>query len=224
MSAKRKACLKPIGRGLCSYERAPGLQQCRWHWLLKQSAVVQKHEAERRLAAPPRTEPRRARVPQAEWPAGERWCSGCQSFVPLFYCSGSRCKSCASEASHGAHVEKTYGITRDEYAQLLEFQGGRCYVCRRNPGKRRLAVDHDHVTGDVRGLLCSDNERGCNHAVLGSLEGSQGGNLAAARRLVEYLEDPPWARIGRGETMATRLDLPVSEKTVDVDFNEPAPF
>lgn len=45
-------------------------------------------------------------------------------------------------------------FTVEEYADLLELQGGRCAICRRWPGKRRLAVDHCHATGTVRGLLC----------------------------------------------------------------------
>jgi hypothetical protein len=139
-----------------------------------------------------------ARVPKSAWPTGERWCAGCQSFVPLFYTSGSRCKGCASKASHAGMVEKTYGITGAQYDRLFVLQNGRCYICQRK-SKRRLAVDHDHATGAVRGLLCPDPERGCNHAILGPLEASPGGALAAAKRMVDYLEDPPYARMMRGE-------------------------
>jgi hypothetical protein len=49
----------------------------------------------------------------------------------------------------------------DEYDALLRQQEGRCAVCLREPGSRRLAVDHDHDTGSVRGLLCFK----CNRAV-----------------------------------------------------------
>jgi hypothetical protein len=46
---------------------------------------------------------------------------------------------------------------------LLEEQGGKCAVCGKlnNEGRRRLAVDHDHKTGKVRGLLCGN----CNTAL-----------------------------------------------------------
>lgn len=56
---------------------------------------------------------------------------------------------------HARMVEKTYGITGEQYWALYEAQGGRCAICRWASGKtKRLAVDHDHETGQVLGLLC----------------------------------------------------------------------
>ena len=49
---------------------------------------------------------------------------------------------------------KQLGVTDDEYARLLEAQGGGCAICGNTPKTRRLDVDHDHKTGKVRGLLC----------------------------------------------------------------------
>lgn len=172
-----------------------GKQRCKWHWLHVQPKDVQQREAQARKAKKIGTD--RARVPRGEWPDGHRWCSGCQSYVPLFYTTGSRCRACASGAAHERRVIDTYGLRPGEYDALMKLQGGRCFVCRRRPGQRRLAVDHDHATGRPRGLLCSDNERGCNHKVLGILEAaSVDGLLAAARRLVSYLEHPPYERLG----------------------------
>lgn len=53
-----------------------------------------------------------------------------------------------------------YGITREQYDELLTAQNGRCALCGRRYGEMRgqrvrLDVDHDHVTGKVRGLLCN---------------------------------------------------------------------
>jgi len=69
------------------------------------------------------------------------------------------------------HLKKQYGISEAEYEALLEAQKGKCYGCGRapKPGKRRLAVDHDHKLGNtreaVRALLCWF----CNR-VLGRME------------------------------------------------------
>ena len=51
---------------------------------------------------------------------------------------------------------KTYGITLEQYDEMFAAQEGRCAICNRPEfeQKRRLAVDHDHETGEVRELLC----------------------------------------------------------------------
>lgn len=51
---------------------------------------------------------------------------------------------------------RKYGITSDEYNELFESQQGRCAICggHQTEFKKRLHVDHDHDTGQVRGLLC----------------------------------------------------------------------
>src|SRR5207249_694982 len=46
------------------------------------------------------------------------------------------------------------GVTDAEYDRLLAAQGGGCAICGNPPKTRRLHVDHDHKTGEVRGLLC----------------------------------------------------------------------
>ena len=53
-----------------------------------------------------------------------------------------------------------YGITLEQYAELHKKQNGLCKICNqrtqgRGAAKNNLAVDHDHETGKIRGLLCS---------------------------------------------------------------------
>lgn len=60
---------------------------------------------------------------------------------------------------------RRYDMTLEQYDLILETQGGVCFLCLRPPTDKRLAVDHDHKTGRVRGLLCS----ACNLA-LGLIE------------------------------------------------------
>ena len=49
-----------------------------------------------------------------------------------------------------------YKITPEEWDKLYVEQKGRCFICGRHQSKegKRLAVDHDHHTGEIRGLLC----------------------------------------------------------------------
>lgn len=64
--------------------------------------------------------------------------------------------------NHERMVSKTYGLESGEYARLYKEQGGKCAICQIATGKtKRLAVDHDHDTGLVRGLLCGP----CNKLV-----------------------------------------------------------
>lgn len=87
--------------------------------------------------------------------------------------------------AHAGHVQRTYGLTPEEYAELLAFQGGCCAVCRRvlnGSGGKMPPVDHDHVTGENRGILCTN----CNRWVV--TLGQEG-----LRRAQQYLRQPPAA-------------------------------
>jgi len=58
-----------------------------------------------------------------------------------------------------AWLKYYYGISVEEYDALLARQKGKCAICREKPSPgETLCVDHCHVTGKIRGLLC----RGCN--------------------------------------------------------------
>jgi len=51
---------------------------------------------------------------------------------------------------------RLYGITHEQYEEIAKVQKQRCAICKnKENGKRMLAVDHDHDTGRIRGLLCS---------------------------------------------------------------------
>lgn len=52
------------------------------------------------------------------------------------------------------HLKDKYGITPEQYEEMLERQGGGCAICGKPPGDIALHVDHCHETGRVRGLLC----------------------------------------------------------------------
>lgn len=114
---------------------------------------------------------------------------------------GSYCKACASaakKADYSARREelllraqaRKFGVTVEWLTDTLAAQGGGCAICRQScTSGRALAVDHDHETGVVRGLLCAN----CNRA-LGLLQDSP----QIARAALGYLE--AW-KAGHGESV-----------------------
>jgi hypothetical protein len=83
-------------------------------------------------------------------------------------------------AKRRAEYKRKFGITIEEYDTLYLNQGGRCAICLDKPTDRRLAVDHDHITGKIRGLLCKN----CN-LILGHAED----NCDILERAIKYLEE-----------------------------------
>lgn len=85
-------------------------------------------------------------------------------------------------------MRREYGITEQCYSEMMARQGGVCAICmcterkrHRTGGAVRLCVDHDHVTGNPRALLCSS----CNVG-LGSFQDKSRLLGAAAAYLNHY--------------------------------------
>lgn len=166
--------------------KAAGRHRCVTCQLRHEPIGEQVAAAQRRLAmVPEEMRVKRSKTILAHAPEGTSWCAGCQSFRDLvdFGKGATQCRACSSAKSHAAMIEKTYGLTPDEYEALFRAQGGRCAICRARPKSKRLAVDHDHKSGAVRGLLCSR----CNRDLLGSAWDS----LALVVALWHYLNTPP---------------------------------
>lgn len=72
-------------------------------------------------------------------------------------------------------LKRRYGLSPEGYNNLLLSQGGQCAVC---PSKDLLFVDHDHVTGLNRGLLCRHH-----NLMLGYMEK----DIQVVDKLVDYL-------------------------------------
>lgn len=97
-------------------------------------------------------------------------------------CLDFNCHDCVSDINRLAK----FGITPDQYREMLDAQGGVCAICEqpervrdaRNGRLKALAVDHDHETGAVRGLLCQN----CNKGI-GNLGDSPERLIAAAAYL-----------------------------------------
>ena len=84
------------------------------------------------------------------------------------------------EADRRSYLRRKYGISVEQYDELFETQEGRCAICGSEPTPGiSLHVDHDHETGERRGLLCFK----CNNA-LGDFNDDTGQLI----RAVAYLE------------------------------------
>ncbi len=103
-----------------------------------------------------------------------------------------------SKRSQGSKARGNF-LTGAQIQHLLAEQDGRCAICRRATGEtKRLAVDHDHRTGEIRGLLCSI----CNR-MLGHLRDDP----KAFWRAAEYLMNPPSRRAFSKEWRKRREEL-----------------
>ncbi len=86
------------------------------------------------------------------------------------------------ERQRAGHLRRKYGITVEQYDELLANQGGRCAICRREPRPDiSLHLDHDHESGQLLGILCFR----CNNA-LGDFDDDPTLLQAALRYLRSY--------------------------------------
>ena len=119
---------------------------------------------------------------------------------PKVETKGNLCKACASNRAKEWYknnperyfynqIKAKYGINKTEYLTMLDAQDNKCAICGeketapnvwKEGQSRRLAVDHDHSTGLVRGLLCYR----CN-TTLGKLND----DIELLKKMVSYLED-----------------------------------
>ena len=141
---------------------------------------------------------------------GKKICRGCRKPKPLieFYRTTdnstgfrARCKSCTTKqnkawrkvnpkkhraivrrANHRNNLSKRFGITEAQFDELWSRCDGRCAICGDAESRdRRLSLDHDHETGELRGFLCSR----CN-LILGQVKDSP----ELLERAVVYLKRP----------------------------------
>jgi hypothetical protein len=94
----------------------------------------------------------------------------------------------ASLARRKWAIKNAFGITLEQYEEMFVAQGGVCKICKRpefakngwNSKTRALAVDHCHVSGKIRGLLCTN----CNRML-----GLADDRVAVLETAIEYLKE-----------------------------------
>lgn len=129
---------------------------------------------------------KRSYVKAREAPAGTKWCPRCKQFLPVALFSKCRtangglysyCRACVKTIANERYAKDPVrlsalqcwrtlkwrrGLTRQDYEAINAAQNGLCAICRKVcKSGQRLSVDHDHVTGQNRALLC----RNCNSAI-----------------------------------------------------------
>ena len=79
-----------------------------------------------------------------------------------------------------AQLKNKYGITKDQYNELFNKQNGCCAICGRHQSmiKKTLAVDHNHETNEIRGLLCQS----CNLIL-----GHANDNIDVLKNAIKYI-------------------------------------
>lgn len=91
----------------------------------------------------------------------------------------NQCKKCMYWNHRVWAIASKYGLTSEDYEEMLKRQNGVCAICcQHDPSGKLLSVDHNHKTGVVRGLLCTN----CNTAI-GKLQDSSVIAYQAARYL-----------------------------------------
>ncbi len=124
-------------------------------------------------------------------------CKGCgsitkkQSWPDGRPIAGPRCQSCGRAEKKRVRAnlrekraQDVYGLPPGGYEALLASQGGSCaiHLCTARGLSRALAVDHNHETGEVRGLLCVTHNQALGWAR---------DNPDVFDSLAEYLRNPP---------------------------------
>jgi hypothetical protein len=135
---------------------------------------------------------------------GFKYCPRCEATLPISAFGRNRasadgatsyCRPCHNaiskanrERKHGStreyHLRRRYGIGQAEVDAMLAAQGGLCAACRHDEPKH---VDHDHATGQVRGMLCFL----CNQAL-----GNVRDDVARLQGLIDYLHRSRFAALG----------------------------
>lgn len=127
-------------------------------------------------------------IARSKYRAADRRCYKCQALVPDAERKPGHvvCGACRADrrtdrkAYERRRTLRKYGLTQEQYDQLLASQGGRCPGCGTDdPGARGWCIDHCHKAGHVRALMCFR----CNLIV-----GQADENPATLRALADWLE------------------------------------
>ena len=111
----------------------------------------------------------------------QSYCKPCKNGVHLKYQKTDTAKKNHVDVIRKSQLKSKYGITQDEYDLNLELQDDACKICKTDASEftKKLSVDHNHETGEVRGLLCPS----CNSGL-----GQFKDNIEFLEEAIEYLK------------------------------------
>lgn len=105
-----------------------------------------------------------------------RKCSSCNTTKPLDEFHGDknrplgksyRCKPCGNTHRTKSLMQSRYGLNQYQLDEMYKVQNNSCAICNRTDTgierTKKLSVDHCHITGEVRGLLCNWCNQGLGH-------------------------------------------------------------
>ena len=81
------------------------------------------------------------------------------------------------ESKFKTYLKRKYRISPEEYSELLQQRNGVCDICKML--QKKLVIDHNHITGMVRGVLCHN----CNKGI-----GFLKDNTTILNNAIKYLE------------------------------------
>ncbi len=118
------------------------------------------------------------------------WCRDCNKKACKLYYINNRerlLEKCREwnrknkEKKHFQSIKRQYGVSMGRYKKIFNAQKGKCALCGKSQVActRRLHIDHNHKTGEIRGLLC----HGCNTGL-----GSFNDDISLLKKAISYLQ------------------------------------
>ena len=137
-----------------------------------------------------------------------KWCK--KEFQPLapshHYCSDD----CAIKAGADSYLYRNFEISLETYYQIYKNQNGKCYICGsegfaldEDIQTVKLVVDHNHLTKEVRGLLCHN----CNRAL-----GLFKDDINRLKTAIQYLTKPTYPKISETTSKLYRHRIKVNKQ------------
>lgn len=126
------------------------------------------------------------------------WCKGCCQAQSTIYYANNKEKAKLAHKNWAVKnkeqikihkIKSSYGITKEQYEAMIK----KCYICHK---VENLVIDHNHISGRVRGILCSSCNKG-----LGFFKDNPTSLYRAGDYILGQLEVPEVFRLSQGQNI-----------------------